>query len=513
MIARWPAALAWLVAWIAMFGLDGHIDLGNQALILVLASAVAALWWSPLPSLFACAAGVLAFNYAFVPPRGTFAVGLQQHVLLLATMLAVSWIVALLMARQRKLVATVREHFARTEQLRAFGEALRDVDDPRTRGPMLRDALARLTGTAAALLLPPPATEAATDAGGCEVLGGADPDQKAGLWLSLSEGRALGPGTGRYEEQPAWFLPMRGRSASFGAALLRIPPDLADAAEAREQAQALCDQMGVALERAGALRAASSAREAAQSQALRNTLLAAIAHDYRTPLATILGAASSLHDQDDRLPQDLRRRLAATIVDEASQLARLTENTLQLARLDSPGIVLSMDWESAEEIVGTVLRRARQRDPSRRVSVRVEHRMPLLYCNAVLLAQLLGNLVDNAMKHCPPDTPIEIDAHCRADRMVIAVEDRGPGVPLPWRSRMFDTFQRIETDPAPGAAETPGRRGAGVGLALCRAIARAHGGEIGYREREGGGSSFEVELPIRKAPDDAREIAAPGPRT
>jgi two-component system sensor histidine kinase KdpD len=172
-----------------------------------------------------------------------------------------------------------------------------------------------------------------------------------------------------------------------------------------------------------------------------------------------------------------------------------------------------MDWESAEEIVGTVLRRARQRDPSRRVSVRVEHRMPLLYCNAVLLAQLLDNLVDNAMKHCPPDTPIEIDAHCRADRMVIAVEDRGPGVPLPWRSRMFDTFQRIETDPAPGAAETPGRRGAGVGLALCRAIARAHGGEIGYREREGGGSSFEVELPIRKAPDDAREIAAPGPRT
>ncbi len=504
----WPAALAWLVAWAAMFALDGRTDLGNQALLLVLASAVAALWWSPLPSMLACATAVLAFNYAFVPPRGTYAVGLGQHVVLLATMLAVSWIVALLMARQRRLVATVRRHFARAEQLRAFGESLRDVDDPRARGAALRDALSGLTGGASTLILVPAPPAVASDASRCELVGEADADEKAGLWLSLRESRALGPGTGRYEEQPAWFLPMRGRGASFGAALLRIGPELADAAATRAQAQALCDQMGAALERADALHAAAAAGEAARAQALRNALLAAISHDHRTPLATILGAASSLHDQDDRLTPPQRRRLAATIVDEATQLARLAENTLQLARLDAPGLVLPMDWESAEEIVGAVLRRARQREPARPIGARVAHGLPLLRCNAVLVAQLLDNLVDNALKH--GDGPVEIEARADADRMIFAVEDRGPGVAPAWRSRMFDTFERFGPGPESGAADGPGRRGAGVGLALCRAIARAHGGEIAYREREGGGSRFEVTLPIATTPDEAGEPGGGG---
>jgi len=503
---QWPAALVWLTAWLVMYLLDGHIDIGNQALILVLASAVAAFWLPPMASVVACAAAVLAFNFVFVPPRGTFSVDVHQHALLLVTMLAVSWIVALLMARQRQLAEKERLHLMRAEQLRGLGEALRDADDPRTQGPLLRQALTNLTGSPATLLMLPGATSDTADADGCVLLGDTSADQKAGLWMTLRESQAMGRGTGRHEEQAAWYLPLRGRGSAFGAALLPISSTARDSGTLRVHAQALCDQMGLALERAAAVRSAAASREAAQTQALRNTLLAAIAHDHRTPLASILGAASSLSEQDERLSPEQRRRLATTIVDEASQLARLTDNTLQLARLDSPGLVLHADWESAEEIVGTVLRRVRARDPANPVKAHVEPKLPLLRCDAALLVQLLENLVDNALKY-GGGTPVEIVAHRVADQVLLAVRDRGPGVPAEWRSRIFEAFQRAAPPVVPGSrGDEPRPRGAGVGLALCRAIAQAHGGELTLRYRRHGGSSFELFLPITAPPagDEAR---------
>ena len=484
-----------------MLLLDGHVDLASLALILVLASAVVALWL-PLPvSIAACAAAVLGFDYAFVPPRGTFTVDLRQHAFLLVTMLVVTWLVALLVARQRERAAGERLQAMRAGQLLTLGEALRDAEDPRACGARLQDALASLVGASASLMLlegPVPATD---DPAAVLEVGGLAPDERAGLWLSLREGRALGPGTGRYVEQDAWYLPMRGRQSCFGAAVLRFAAAPQDAEAVRAHAQALCDQMGLALQRRWALRSAAAAREAADSQALRNTLLAAISHDYRTPLATILGAASSLHDQADRLSLAQKRRLAATIIDEANQLSRLTDNTLQLARLDAPGLTLHTDWESAEEIIGTVLRRVRQRAPAQVVKAHVARDLPLLRCDAVLLVQMLDNLVDNALRYAGPDAQVEIVARRADGHVVLAVRDRGPGVAPEWRDRIFEVFQRGEPDPLHRAAtDMPARRGAGVGLAVCRAIARAHGGELTFRARSHGGASFECVLPVVAPP-------------
>ncbi len=319
--------------------------------------------------------------------------------------------------------------------------------------------------------------------------GPADADMRAGLWLCLRQSTPFGPGSGRHEEQAHWYLPMRGRQGSWGAAVTT-----ARRPDAMPHAQALCDQMGQALERAQTLRQAAAALQEAQAQKLRNTLLAAISHDYRTPLATILGAASSLHDQAERLSPEQRRRLATTIVDETTQLARLTDNTLQLARLDTPGLALRLDWESAEELIGAVLRRVHQRDPTRRVKSRVEPGLPLLRCDAVLLVQLLDNLLDNALKYSDPAAPVELLARRVGDELLLAVRDRGPGVPLAQREHIFEVFQR-------GTGHAP--RGAGVGLAVCRAIARAHGGRLTLRQRGHGGSSFECWLPIVEAPGAA----------
>jgi two-component system sensor histidine kinase KdpD len=397
-------------------------------------------------------------------------------------------------------------HLARrADALRALSEALRDADDPLQQASHLQQALLALAepgATAAAqatLLLLKDALPPANDEQAVLRLGPAlaDADVQAGLWLCLRESVAFGPGTGRHEQQGAWYLPLHrqgGQRASAGAACLalgELPPDAQEVQDLRQHAQALCDLMGQALQRAQATRATRQAREEAQAHKLRNTLLAAISHDYRTPLATILGAASVLEAQADQLSTAQRRRLAASIAAEADQLSRLTDNALQLARLDAPGLALRLDWESAEELVGAVLRRLRARDPGRRVRARVEAGLPLLRCDAVLLVQLLDNLVDNALKHGGDETPVEIRVWQRQGGVVLAVRDRGPGVAPAWRERIFEVFQR---------GDAAGCRGAGVGLAVCRAIAQAHGGELAYRPRGHGGASFECRLPVGEQP-------------
>lgn len=493
-----------------MFGLDGWIDLANMALILVLSAAVAAIWSRPWASLAASAAAIMVFNFLFVPPRGAFSVDLRQHALLLITSLTVSWIVTLLMARLRRHAAEATSHARRSDQLRLLGEALRAADTPAEQASVLQRELSELGGGLATLLLR--GAEGLGMTGEDEVwsVGAATPDEAAGLRLCLQDSRAMGPGTGRHEEQQAWYLPLRGLQRAQGAALVRMGPADRPAEGLLEHAQALCDQLGAALERGAAVASAARAREQAHEHALRNTLLTAISHDHRTPLATILSASSALHDQGERLSAAQRQRLAATIVDEATQLSRLTDNTLQLARLGAAGIAIQRDWESVEEMVGTVLRRVRQRDASLRVKARLEPGLPLLRCDAVLMVQLLDNLVDNALKHGGAGTPVEVGARRLGDAVVIAVRDRGPGVPPAQRQRIFDAFQRGDRVAESDGGRPASRPGSGVGLALCRAIARAHGGELQLRSRSHGGSSFEVTLPVEDMPHGSPREAVDG---
>jgi len=485
----------WTLACALMLRFEGEVDLANLAMLLVLASALSTLWLPVWVALGLSLIAVLAFNWQFVPPHGSLAIDLHQHTILLISMLALSWLVAVLTARLREQASRAQKHAEQAEQLRLLGEALRDAEAPYERCDVLATALERLLGGQVLLLLLKDELPQSNDAASAVLRGTPDADQNTGLWLCTRGGKPFGPGTGRHEDLHAWYLPMRGRQASRGAALLQIP-SLAMAEPAlRTHAQSLCDQMGLALERHASELAARRALAHAQSQGVRNALLAAISHDYRTPLAVIMGAASSLQQQGERLAPGQRERLASSILDEVRHLSRMTDNTLQIARLEAPGVSLKLDWESAEEIVGTVLRRARQRgsqtpEVARRVRARLEPDLPLLRCDALLLTQLLDNLVDNALKY-GGEAAIEILVRRDAVHLVLAVRDRGPGVPPAWRERIFEAFQR-------GAApsQAPQQRGAGVGLAACRAIAHAHGGEMRLRQRSHGGASFECWLPL-----------------
>lgn len=493
-----------------MVWLDQRVDIANLAMVLVCTSAVATLRMPAGAAIVASGAAIVAFNWFFIPPRGALSVDLQQHALLLGGMLVVSWMLAAIVLSQRHAAERARLMARRAGQLRELNDALRDADDPGARARLLRDALAELLGEpVAVMLLDAPATPALDAATPATLLGTPSPEEASGLQHCARQSAAFGPGTGRYEELDRWYLPVRGRATAFGAAVMPAWDKPGESLAVRSHAQAICDQVGLALEREAAARTADSAREEAQMQSVRNAMLAAVSHDYRTPLATIMGAASSLLEQGERVDAPQRRRLAQAIVDEAARLARLADNTLQLARLDAPGLHLGIDWESAEEIVGAALTRARRHDTERRVRARLEPGLPLVRCDTLLMGQLLDNLVENALKYSEAPAPVEVLVRRQGDHVVFAVRDRGPGVPLAWRERIFEPYEQGEHASASGLQGKP-RRGAGVGLAVCRAIARAHGGELRLRARAHGGSSFECWLPVQPAPEVAEPLAPAG---
>ncbi len=506
------ALLSWAGSWALMLGLHGRLALANLTLLPVLATALASLWL-PLSGAMVCSLlAVLAFNWHFVPPQGSLAVSGHEHLLLLLSMLSLCWITNFLIARLRWAAERAERHAQRAEQLRRFGEALRDSASALDLAPELAQALRSLMASEPLLaVLHSDTLPARNEASAMRWLGPAPTaDQESGLWLCMRSSQAMGPGCGRHEELAAWYLPLRGRRASFGAAYLPLPSAQQPLdADLRAHVQTLCDQLGLALERQATEQSAAKALHEASQQATRNALLAAISHDYRTPLACIMGAASALQEQADKLSEAQRRRLLSTILDETQSLKRMTDNSLQLARLDGPDLQLKLDWESAEDMVGAALRRVRQREPeaSKRVKARLEPGLPLLRCDALLMHQLIDNLIDNALRYgqTPGKTesgPIELLLRSMDDEqgrrfVVLAVRDRGPGVPPAWRDKIFEVYQR---GPVSSATHHAHPRGAGIGLAACRAIARAHGGQMRLRARSHGGASFECWLPLHEAP-------------
>lgn len=499
--AHWPAAVVWLCAWALLWRLDGQLNLGNLALLLVLASAIAGVWLSALVSVACSALSVLMFNWFFVEPRYTFSVHVHQDQLLLLTMMGVSAVVSYVMARLRVLAELESQHAQASEQLRELGEQLRETAGMLAQGRYLQTVLAQDTSCTVSMLL------LDDEGASAHWLGEPQAMEEQGLWACVKQFGALGPGTGRHENQPTLFLLLRGRTRALGAVALRASPFFVIPANQRDHLQHMCDVFGLELERTHTLRLAQQAQQDAQSQSLRNTLLTSISHDYRTPLANLLGAASVIHDQAARLSTDKVTALAQTVMDEAQHLNRMTTNTLQLARLDAAPLQIQKDWESLPEILGSVLAKARQRYPHRRIDVRLPEGLPLIYCDAILLVQLFDNLIDNATKHSPPDTAIDIYAVALPSVLQVRVMDQGPGIADAWKDKVFQAFERVQTDTAQADATDAShlRRGMGVGLAVCKAIAKVHDAKLWVEDRQPHGAVVCLQLPVATQPQMAME--------
>jgi two-component system sensor histidine kinase KdpD len=495
--ARWPAVVVWLSAWSLLWHLDGVLNLGNLALLLVLASAIAGVWLSALVSVACSALSVLMFNWFFVEPRYTFSVHLHQDQLLLLTMMGVSAVVSYVMARLRVLADLESQHAQASELLRELGEHLRETPDVVDQSRYVHSVLSKNSGCEISMLL--------LDEDGMKAhwIGEPQDVDAQGLWACIKQFGALGPGTGRYVNQSTLFLPLRGRMRAFGAAAFHGRTSQALSSNQRDHLQHMCDVFGMELERSQTLRLAQQAKEDAHSQTLRNTLLTSISHDYRTPLANLMGAASVIHDQASRLSTEKITDLAQTVLDEAQHLHRMTTNTLQLARLDVAPLQIKKDWESLQEILGSVLAKARQRYPQRQLVITIPDGLPLIYCDAILLVQLLDNLIENAIKYSPDDTPIEIQAQVQSKTLDVRVIDQGPGIADAWKLRVFQAFERVHGDAshADSTDETQLRRGMGVGLAVCKAIAKVHDAKLWVQDRQPHGTIMCLSLPVLQQPD------------
>jgi two-component system sensor histidine kinase KdpD len=260
--------------------------------------------------------------------------------------------------------------------------------------------------------------------------------------------------------------------------------------EQRHLLETFAGQLGLAMERARLAEQAEAALVAAETESLRNTLLASISHDLRTPLAVITGASSTLAERGQDLDESSRATLARSIELKAREISELVSNVLDLMRFESGQIALRRDWESLDDLVGSALARVEERLREYPVEVQIPADLPPIYVDADLIVQTLANLFDNVTKYTPAGTRVQVAARAEDEWVCVLVDDEGPGLPAAGRDRLFDKFQRGRDE---GTVV-----GAGLGLAICRAIVTAHGGEIRAGDRPGGGARFEFTLPTKE---------------
>ena len=246
-------------------------------------------------------------------------------------------------------------------------------------------------------------------------------------------------------------------------------------------------------------RAQAKLEAAAETERLRSTLLASISHDLRTPLAVMCGASSSLAERGERLSAEERQALARSVYEQAREMSEQVAKLLQMTRLESGAIELQRDWDSLAEIAGAVLERLGERLAGHRVILELPEDLPLVRVDAALIDQALANLLENAARHTPSGTLVRLRAKREAAELVVSVEDYGPGLPEGDAERIFAKFEH-------GAAEGAGG-GVGLGLAICRAIVRLHGGRAWAEQLPGGGSAFRFTLPLEEPPSVPAEPA------
>ena len=405
----------------------------------------------------------------------------QEHLIALFTMLVVALAISHLAAKLQRKSELARLNAQRAHQLQTLATALANAQhasDVLTLGQGALDTafpgpntLALWHAQAPFEWTPPPPNEL-----------------QDGLRSCLREAAVLGPGTGRWPGLNAWYLPLLGQPGeSLGAVCIQHIQ--ATDQPGREHAQALCTLLADALWRQRLTVAMQASQAETQRQQVQSTYLAAISHDLRTPLAAVVGAASALQTQGERLGADERGRLLQSIVSEATHLSTLTENTLQLVQLTNAAQPLRRDWQSVEEVVGAVLARLRLRDTTRRITARVPTALPLVEADAVLLAQLLANLLDNALKYSsgPVELVARVNTNPTGAELQLSVKDRGETIAADQHNAIFQPYSRNDQS---------GQHGTGLGLALCRAIATAHGGSLALYPRQGGGNTFTFVMPV-----------------
>jgi two-component system sensor histidine kinase KdpD len=264
---------------------------------------------------------------------------------------------------------------------------------------------------------------------------------------------------------------------------------------------ALADQAALAIERTNLAGEIERQRLAAETERLRSALLTSISHDLRTPLASILGSATTLRSYGRTMDAAAQDELMRTIQEEAERLNRFISNLLDMTRLESGAIEPRAEMVDLADVVGSALRRAGPVLAKHHVEVALAPDLPMLKLDPVLFEQVLFNLLDNAGKYAPADTRILVQACRQGEFVQLEIADEGAGIPPADIERIFDKFYRVHAADRKGA-------GTGLGLAICRGFVEAMGGTIAAGNRTGArGAVLTIVLPV--PPEDRAPIGAP----
>jgi two-component system, OmpR family, sensor histidine kinase KdpD len=475
------------LAW-AMFP---RFELSNIIMMYLLGVVAVSMRTGRGPSMLASVLSVAAFDFVFVPPYFTFAVADSQYLVTFAVMLVVALVISGLNVRGREQAEAARQRERRTATLYAMSGELAGTREIQALLDVALRHLADVFGGRIVILLPDAAGRLEPRASLLAPFYLDANDRAVAQW-TYEHRQMAGAGTDNLPGAQMLFVPLLASRGIVGVVGMRLgQARVLDTPEQRHLLEAFSSQIALAIERGLLATEAQGAQVKAETERLRNALLSSVSHDLRTPLASITGGVSSLLETGTELAPAAREELLRTVHEEAERLNRLVQNLLEMTRLESGAVQLRADWHSIEELVGAALGRFQGRLRDRPVVTRIPSDLPLVALDPVLIEQVLINLIDNALKYTPRESPIEIAASAQDDGVTVEVADRGPGLPPGEERRVFDKFYR---------SRAVAGRGVGLGLAICQGIIEAHGGRIWAENRLGGGVAFKFTLPVKDTP-------------
>jgi two-component system sensor histidine kinase KdpD len=461
----------------------------NVDLVLLTAVVGVAVRYGLWPSLLATVAASLCYNFFFLPPIYTFTITDPTNIAAFILFMLVAILVSNVAARVRIQADTAIGRIRTTEQLYAFSRKLA--------GTATLDDVLWATAYQTALMLKVRVVLLLPEDGMLTVKAGYPPEDEldkadlaAANW-AWSNDRPAGRGSDTLPGAKRLFLPMRTGRGSIGVIGIdddRTGPLLTP--DQRRLLDALVDQGALAIERVLLVEDMDQVKRTVESERLRSALLTSISHDLKTPLASVLGAASTLRDFASNLSDAEKRDLLATVIDESERLNRFIANLLDMTKLESGAIVPNTALHDVGEIVGSALRRAGKILLRHKISLELAADLPMLELDAVLFEQVLFNLFDNAAKYSPPDTTISVRSFREREFVSLQVADEGEGIPPTELESVFDKFYRVQK----GDHVRPGT---GLGLAISRGFVEAMNGRITAANRnDRSGAVLTIRLPI-----------------
>jgi two-component system sensor histidine kinase KdpD len=469
----------------------------NLVMIYLVGVMVVAVRCGREPAIAASLISVAAFDFFCVPPYLTFRVADTQYLFTFGVMLAAALLISGMASRIRLQAETERLRERRTAALYAMARDFAAATEEDGLAAAAARHVAETLDANAAVLLPTGQEGLRPRAIHGNPWDIDDNEFSVATWV-FEHGQAAGAGTETLPGASALYVPLVASKGVVGA--IGVATGRRLAAEQKRLLEAFANQTANAIERVALAREAREAALQVEAETFRNTLLASVSHDLRTPLTTIAGASASLLDpQLDRATHD---EMVRTVLGESERLNRLIGNILQVTRLERGKVEIEKQWQPIEEALGAALSRLEEELGDRPVVVDLPPDLPLVEADGLLLEQLFHNLLDNAARHTPAATAIRVSAHTEAGWLVVEIRDEGPGLPPGSESKVFDRFYRSSA--ARG-------RGSGLGLSICRAIVVAHGGNIWARSARAGGAVIGFRLPLGGAPPvfEAKEGEGP----